>query len=192
MIIANNIPCIWISAWSSPCDILLNRFPRRPTAMKYWRPLVLSWLHGSLQSISSTQSFCSNPHRVRCTTTTTAIRTCSMLFANVEKSWERRAVSWPTFHGNMTDSSCLSDNISNSVCGNDEPGPVTHEGRFMVLPWLYSRSWCSSLLATGFEFWSCGWLAEWRADKWLAGSWEGGYDCKALFWNNIVIVKAWI
>lgn len=81
-------------------------------------------------------------------------------------------VSWPTFHGNMTDSSCLCDNISNSVCGNDEPGPVTHAARFMVLPWLYSRSGFSSLAATGFEFWSCGWVAEWQADEWLAGSWE--------------------
>lgn len=81
-------------------------------------------------------------------------------------------VSWPTFHGNMTDSSCLCDNISNSVYGNDEPGPVTHAARFMVLPWLYSRSGFSSLAATGFEFWSCGWVAEWQADEWLAGSWE--------------------
>lgn len=56
--------------------------------------------------------------------------------------------------------------------GNDEPGPVTHAARFMVLPWLYSRSGFSSLAATGFEFWSCGWVAEWQADEWLAGSWE--------------------
>lgn len=92
-------------------------------------------------------------------------------------------VSWPTFHGNMTDSSCLCDNISNSVCGNDEPGPVTHAARFMVLPWLYSRSGFSSLAATGFEFWSCGWVAEWQADKWLTGSWED-MTAGLLFWNN--------
>lgn len=70
-------------------------------------------------------------------------------------------ISWPAFHGNMTDR-CVCDSISNNERRNDEPGHVTHVAGLRSSPRLCSRLGFSSLEATGYEFWSCGRMLDGR------------------------------